>query len=100
MKNKARLELCLAAALVVLLLWPAASGLAYDDPGALETRILFTARVANPARDRGNFQVFSIRPDGGDLQRITQGELDDCDPDWAGGPVVFERGDWRKSEPG
>ncbi len=65
-----------------------------------ETLILFTAKITTPDREDGNYQIFTIRPDGTGLTRITHSNMDDCDPHWSGGLIVFERGDWRQGYQG
>lgn len=98
-KKSFYVTIALIALFVVSLAAPASVDYQGNIPD--DSRIVFTAkRPAKFAEGKMVYQIFSMRTDGSDLIQLTDNDLDDCDPHWAGGRIVFERGDWSSDTPG
>ena len=59
-----------------------------------EERIVFVARQ----KAGGDYEIFSVRPEGTGIVQLTDNEDEDIDPHWSGGKIVFARG--RKTDKG
>ena len=61
--------------------------------------LLYTARIKDEGDSGdGDFELFLNTADGQTV-RLTDNDMDDCDPHWHGGKIVFERGNWDWDEP-
>jgi len=69
------------------------------DDAAAEEALLYTARIQDEGDSgNGDFELFLNTADGQTI-RLTDNDMDDCDPDWNGDKIVLERGNWDWEEP-
>lgn len=85
--------ICATLSLALLLAWPPGGATVLAQSPAGESRIAFAARVGQ------NWDIFSIRPDGSDLRRITDDPAEDRAPAFSpdGRSLLFQSrrdGNW------
>jgi Tol biopolymer transport system component len=73
--------------------WPVESPPAAAGARGSNARIAFASSQMTAANPEGDYEIFTMAPDGTDLRELTKNAVDDIDPAWSpnGDKIVFVR---------